>query len=63
MCVIPVNFSTIEKRNMLANLKDLTDSNVVVLSLERHFVDKSTSLILIAHVSTALVPLLANTNR
>jgi len=36
MCVIPVNFSTIEKRNMLANLKDLTDSNVVVLSLERH---------------------------
>jgi hypothetical protein len=33
MCVIPVNFSTIEKRNMLANLKDLTDSNVVVLSL------------------------------
>jgi hypothetical protein len=36
MCVIPVNFSTVEKRNMLANLKDLIDSNVVVLNLERH---------------------------
>ena len=36
MCVIPVNFSTVEKRNMLANLKDLIDSNVVVVNLERH---------------------------
>ncbi|MGA9171400.1 MAG: hypothetical protein WBZ20_14775 [Nitrososphaeraceae archaeon] len=34
MCVIPVNFSTVEKRNMLANLKDLIDSNVVVLNLD-----------------------------
>ena len=36
MCVIPVNFNTIEKKNMLANLKDLIDSNVVALNLERH---------------------------
>jgi hypothetical protein len=36
MCVIPVNFSTVEKKNMLANLKDLTDSSAVVLNLERH---------------------------
>jgi hypothetical protein len=36
MCVIPVNSSTVEKRNMLANLKDLIDSNVIVLKLERH---------------------------
>jgi hypothetical protein len=36
MCVIPVNFSTVEKRDMLANLKDLIDSNLVVLNLERH---------------------------
>jgi hypothetical protein len=36
MCVIPVNFSTVEKRNTLANLKDLIDSNVIVLNLERH---------------------------
>ena len=36
MFVIPVNFSTVEKRNMLANLKDLIDSNVVMLNLERH---------------------------
>jgi hypothetical protein len=35
MCVIPVNFSTAEKRNMLANLEDLIDS-LVVLNLERH---------------------------
>jgi hypothetical protein len=36
MCVVPVNFSTVEKKNMLANLKDLIDSNVVALDLERH---------------------------
>jgi hypothetical protein len=36
MCVIPVNFNTIEKRNMLANLKELVDSNYIVLDLERH---------------------------
>ena len=36
MCVVPVNFSTVEKKNILANLKDLIDSNVVALDLERH---------------------------
>jgi len=36
MCVVPVNFSTVEKKNMLAKLKDLIDSNVVALDLERH---------------------------
>jgi hypothetical protein len=36
MYVVPVNFSTIEKKNMLANLKDLIDSNVVAFDLERH---------------------------
>jgi hypothetical protein len=36
MYVVPVNFSTVEKKNMLANLKDLIDSNVVALDLERH---------------------------
>lgn len=36
MCVLPINFNTVEKRNMLANLKELVDSNYLVLDLERH---------------------------
>jgi hypothetical protein len=36
MSVLPINFNAIEKRNMLANLKDLFDSNFVVLDLKRH---------------------------
>jgi hypothetical protein len=36
MCIIPVNFNTIEKRSTLANLKELVNSNYIVLDLERH---------------------------
>jgi hypothetical protein len=36
MCVLSINFNTIEKRNMLANLKELVHSNYMVLDLERH---------------------------
>jgi hypothetical protein len=31
-----VNFNTIEKRNMLANLKEMINSNIVAPDLERH---------------------------
>lgn len=37
MCVLPINFNSSEKRNMLANLKDLIDSNTIALDLERHY--------------------------
>jgi hypothetical protein len=36
MSVIPVNFTSAEKKNMLLNLKELVDSNVVAIDLERH---------------------------
>ena len=36
MVVVPVNFSTTEKRNMLANLKQIVDEGLVALDLERH---------------------------
>jgi hypothetical protein len=31
-----VNFNTIEKRNMLANLKEMINSNILAPDLERH---------------------------
>jgi hypothetical protein len=36
MAVIPVAFTAAEKKNMLLNLKELVDSNVVAIDLERH---------------------------
>ena len=36
MVVVPLNFSTTEKRNMLANLKLLVDEELVALDLEKH---------------------------
>jgi hypothetical protein len=36
MVVVPVNFSTTEKRNMLANLKQMVDEELVALDLEKH---------------------------
>jgi hypothetical protein len=34
--VVPVNFNTTEKRNMLANLKQIVDEELVALDLEKH---------------------------
>jgi hypothetical protein len=34
--VVPVNFSTTEKRNMLANVKQIVDEGLVTLDLEKH---------------------------
>jgi hypothetical protein len=34
--VVPVNFNTTEKRNMLANLKQMVDEELVALDLEKH---------------------------
>jgi hypothetical protein len=48
MVVAPVNFNTTEKRNMLANLKEMIDSNVVALDLERH-----AGLVLALHTAQA----------
>ena len=31
MTVIPVTFTTVEKKNMLLNLKELVDSNVIAI--------------------------------
>ena len=36
MAVIPVNFTAAEKKNMLLNLKEIVDSNVIAIDLERH---------------------------
>ena len=36
MTVVPVNFNTAEKKAMLINLKDIVDSQNLVLDLERH---------------------------
>lgn len=36
MCVMAVNFNTAGKRNMLLNLKELIDSNMIAINLERH---------------------------
>jgi len=36
MTVIPVTFTTVEKKNMLLNLKELVDSNVIAIDLDRH---------------------------
>jgi hypothetical protein len=36
MAVIPVSFTTAEKKNMLLNLKELGDPNVVAIDLDRH---------------------------
>jgi hypothetical protein len=34
--VIPVTFTTAEKKSMLLNLKELIDSNVIAIDLDRH---------------------------
>jgi hypothetical protein len=36
MTVIPVTFTTAEKKSMLLNLKELIDSNVIAIDLDRH---------------------------
>jgi hypothetical protein len=36
MTVTPVNFTAAEKKNMLLNLKELADSNVIAIDLDRH---------------------------
>jgi hypothetical protein len=36
MTVIPVTFTSAEKKNMLLNLKELIDSNVIAIDLDRH---------------------------
>ncbi|HEY6884551.1 MAG TPA: hypothetical protein VI278_10975, partial [Nitrososphaeraceae archaeon] len=36
MAVIPVNFTTAEKKNMLLNLKEIVDSNAIAIDLDRH---------------------------
>jgi hypothetical protein len=36
MAVIPVTFTTAEKKNMLLNLKEIVDSNVIAIDLDRH---------------------------
>jgi hypothetical protein len=36
MAVIPVNFTSAEKKNMLLNLKELVDSNAIAIDLDRH---------------------------
>ena len=36
MTVIPVAFTSAEKKNMLLNLKELIDSNVIAIDLEKH---------------------------
>jgi hypothetical protein len=36
MTVIPVTFTTVEKKNMLLNPKELVDSNVIAIDLDRH---------------------------
>ena len=36
MTVIAVTFTTAEKKNMLLNLKELVDSNVIAIDLDRH---------------------------
>jgi hypothetical protein len=36
MTVIPVAFTSAGKKNMLLNLKEIVDSNVVAINLERH---------------------------
>lgn len=36
MTVIPVTFTTVEKKNMLLNLKELVDSSVIAIDLDRH---------------------------
>jgi hypothetical protein len=36
MTVIPVTFATAEKKNILLNLKELVDSNVIAVDLDRH---------------------------
>ena len=36
MTVIPVTFTSAEKKNMLLNLKELIDSNVIAIDLEIH---------------------------
>jgi hypothetical protein len=36
MTVIPVTFTTAEKKNMLLNLKEIVDSNVIAIDLDRH---------------------------
>ena len=36
MTVMPANFTSAEKNNMLLNLKEIEDSNVVAIDLELH---------------------------
>jgi hypothetical protein len=36
MTVIPVTFTSAEKKNMLLNLKEIVDSNVIAIDLDRH---------------------------
>jgi hypothetical protein len=35
-CVIPVAFTSAEKKNMLLNIRELIDSNVIAIDLDRH---------------------------
>jgi hypothetical protein len=34
--VVPVTFSTVEKKNLLLNLKELVDYNIIAIDLDRH---------------------------
>ena len=36
MAVIPVNFNTASKKEMLLNLKELLDAGLIAINLERH---------------------------
>jgi hypothetical protein len=36
MTVIPIAFTSAEKKSMLLNLKDIIDSNVIGINLDRH---------------------------
>jgi hypothetical protein len=36
MAVIPIAFTSTEKKNMLLNLKEIVDSNVIAIDLDRH---------------------------
>jgi hypothetical protein len=36
MIVIPVAFTSTEKKNMLLNIKEMIDSNVLAIDLDRH---------------------------
>jgi hypothetical protein len=36
MVVVPMNFSTSQRHSMLGNLKEMMDTNVVWLDLQRH---------------------------